>query len=255
MLGIIVEVQLRIDDAKLYSWPHYATSLRLRLSCPTCVLVYTLDDKVARWAATPVSCGPAWTFAPIVGPAMARPELALLSVLAKLASSSLTIKGWSADAFAAAASTGHGQRSARASSARLHTGPCLPGVRFRPSHLLGDEPREWLDVAIHAGAFQRREILVSIVDPDHGPWVSAARQQRVHHEARDATIAIGKGMDVPEEPVAKHRTDRRFGLLLDEVEQRRHRLAQEFPSRRNMPRSAQVHRMVSIAREHGRAEE
>ncbi len=94
VLGIIVEVQLRIDDDKLYSWPHYATSLRVRLSCPTCVLVYALDDKVARWAATPVSCGPGWTFAPIVigpglvpviediEPAMARPELALLSVLA-----------------------------------------------------------------------------------------------------------------------------------------------------------------------------
>ncbi len=94
VLGIIVEVQLRIDDAKVYSWPHYATSLRVRLSCPTCVLVYTLDDRVARWAATPVSCGPGWTFAPVViGPALvpvvedieqarARPELALLSVLA-----------------------------------------------------------------------------------------------------------------------------------------------------------------------------
>ncbi len=94
VLGIIVEVQLRIDEAKLYTWPHYATSLRVRLSCPTCVLVYTLDEKVARWAMTPVSCGPAWSFAPVVigpdlvpvvediGPAKARPELALLSVLA-----------------------------------------------------------------------------------------------------------------------------------------------------------------------------
>src|SRR5687767_1734086 len=34
VLGIVVEVQLRIDGQKRYSWPHYAASLRVRLSCP-----------------------------------------------------------------------------------------------------------------------------------------------------------------------------------------------------------------------------
>src|SRR5688500_15941959 len=51
VLGIVVEVQLRIDGQKRYSWPQYAANLRARLSCPTCVLVYAPDAVVAGWAA------------------------------------------------------------------------------------------------------------------------------------------------------------------------------------------------------------
>ncbi len=58
------------------------------------MLVYTPDPDVARWAAAAMTCGPGWTFAPIVvGPDMvpvvdeaeaanARPELAVLSAMA-----------------------------------------------------------------------------------------------------------------------------------------------------------------------------
>ena len=94
VLGIVVEVQLRIDAQKRYSWPHYAASLRVRLSCPTCVLVYTPDLEVAAWAARVVTGGPGWSLQPLVlGPdlvpviaareeAAARPELAVLSAMA-----------------------------------------------------------------------------------------------------------------------------------------------------------------------------
>jgi hypothetical protein len=94
VLGIVVEVQLRIDGHKHYSWPHYAASLRARLSCPTCILVYAPDGGVARWAATVVPGGPGWSLQPLVlGPdlvpvvadarlAEARPELAVLSAMA-----------------------------------------------------------------------------------------------------------------------------------------------------------------------------
>ena len=94
VLGIVLEVQLRIDAQKRYSWPHYAASLRVRLACPTCVLVYAPDPDVAAWAAAVVLGGPGWSLQPFVlGPdhvpviadrreAAARPELAVLSAMA-----------------------------------------------------------------------------------------------------------------------------------------------------------------------------
>jgi hypothetical protein len=94
VLGIVVEVQLRIDGKKRYSWPLYAASLRVRLGCPTCVLIYAPDAEVAAWAAATVPGGPGWSLQPLVlGPqlmpivaepdqAAARPELAVLSVMA-----------------------------------------------------------------------------------------------------------------------------------------------------------------------------
>jgi hypothetical protein len=94
VLGIIVEVQLGIDQDKRYSWPVYAATLRARLRCPTTVLVVTPDRAVAAWACRRLELGPGSFFAPaVVGPdavqrissvAAARrcPEMAVLSVLA-----------------------------------------------------------------------------------------------------------------------------------------------------------------------------
>jgi hypothetical protein len=50
VLGIVLEVQLQRDDDKAYSWPTYAVTLRARVRCPTCVLVVTPEEAVARWA-------------------------------------------------------------------------------------------------------------------------------------------------------------------------------------------------------------
>ena len=41
VLGIVVEVQLGQDPRKRFTWPVYATGLRARLQCDTCVLVVT----------------------------------------------------------------------------------------------------------------------------------------------------------------------------------------------------------------------
>jgi hypothetical protein len=94
VLGIIVEAQLQRDDDKLFSWPAYAATLRARSRCPTCVLVVTPEDAVARWAGALEGGGPGWLFKPlVVGPgvvpvvtepavASAMPELAVLSALA-----------------------------------------------------------------------------------------------------------------------------------------------------------------------------
>jgi hypothetical protein len=92
--GIIVEVQLSIDDRKQYVWPAYVANLRARMRCPVSLLVVTADDSVARWAARDVDMGGLHPFAPYVlgpsripavedeGQARANPELAVLSAMA-----------------------------------------------------------------------------------------------------------------------------------------------------------------------------
>jgi hypothetical protein len=95
VMSIVLEVQLRTDEDKRFSWPCYQVIERSRLRCPCCLLVITPDESVAQWAATPIDTGqPGTAFAPVVlGPdavpiitavdqARQRPELALLSVLA-----------------------------------------------------------------------------------------------------------------------------------------------------------------------------
>jgi hypothetical protein len=70
IMGIVIEVQLRRDDAKHFVWPAYVANLRARIKCPVCLLVITTDEQVARWAATPIELGMNWRFAPyVLGPA------------------------------------------------------------------------------------------------------------------------------------------------------------------------------------------
>lgn len=91
----IVEVQLGIDEDKHYSWPCYLAGLRTRLRCPVTLVVVTLDDAVARWAATPIALDDngsqlvplvVWPHdVPIIDDAekaRATPDLAALSLLA-----------------------------------------------------------------------------------------------------------------------------------------------------------------------------
>jgi len=92
--AVVVEVQLARDEDKPFVWPLYQAALRARLRVPVCVLVVTLDEGVARWAARSVATGqPGVGFAPVVfGPgavpwltpleAALRPEAAVLAVLA-----------------------------------------------------------------------------------------------------------------------------------------------------------------------------
>jgi len=69
VFGIVVEVQLSVDERKRFTWPAYVANLRARLECPVCLLVVTADDAVARWAAQPVEMGGQYPFAPyVLGP-------------------------------------------------------------------------------------------------------------------------------------------------------------------------------------------
>lgn len=94
VLGIVLEMQLRKDDHKRYSWPVYAVSLRARIRCPVYLFVITAEERVARWASEAISLGGDSWFIPRVLPlsgipeitdeeqAREDPELAVLSALA-----------------------------------------------------------------------------------------------------------------------------------------------------------------------------
>lgn len=97
VLAVVVEVQLRRDPDKLWSWPVYVAALRARWKCPTILLVLCPDRRTARWAAEPIDFGyghPAARLTPLVldpsavpvitdlDTATELPELAVLSALA-----------------------------------------------------------------------------------------------------------------------------------------------------------------------------
>ena len=93
-LVLIIEVQLKIDEGKTFSWPGYVTGARTRRRCEAVVMVITPRPAVARWARRPVHLGGGNWFTPtVIGPesiplitsdalAAGNPELALLSVIA-----------------------------------------------------------------------------------------------------------------------------------------------------------------------------
>jgi len=94
--AIVVEVQLRRDKDKHWTWPVYLATLRARLRCPTVLLVVCADPRTADWCTTPIDMGhPGWTLQPVVlgpegiplvtdaGEASLDLELAVLSVMAR----------------------------------------------------------------------------------------------------------------------------------------------------------------------------
>lgn len=94
VLAVVVEVQLRRDGGKRWTWPVYLATLRARLRCPTVLLVICPDTATAAWCGAPIDLGhPGWTLTPLVlGPdrvpvvtdaeqARDAPELAVLSAL------------------------------------------------------------------------------------------------------------------------------------------------------------------------------
>lgn len=90
---IAVEVQLRRDDRKRFSWPVYGTVARARHGCDACLLVVSPEESVARWARQAIPLGGGSTFmVSVIGPddlprptaeqAREQPHLAMLSTLA-----------------------------------------------------------------------------------------------------------------------------------------------------------------------------
>lgn len=93
VLAIVVEIQLRIDERKRFTWPVYVTSVRARHECPVELLVVTVRPRVATWASRPIEIMAGQTLTPrVLGPgyfpevggaeARRAPELAVLSAIA-----------------------------------------------------------------------------------------------------------------------------------------------------------------------------
>jgi uncharacterized ferritin-like protein (DUF455 family) len=94
VMGIVVEVQRRIDLRKRFTWPLYVAELRARIERDVILLVVTDDEQVACWAGDPIVTGPGSVQrVEVLGPqavpwvrtmeeAVRLPELAVLSVLA-----------------------------------------------------------------------------------------------------------------------------------------------------------------------------
>ena len=94
VLGIVIEVQLSYDVDKPFVWPAYVANLRARFELPVVLLVVTVDETTARWAARPIELGGGNRFTPVVlrpsgvpeitdeTAARADPELAVLSAMA-----------------------------------------------------------------------------------------------------------------------------------------------------------------------------
>jgi len=93
-LAVVVEVQLRFDGDKHYSWPAYLTQVRAAQRCPAVLLVICPDDRTARRCRAPISIGhPGFELIPLVidaattpgfsepGAAAVAPELVVLAVL------------------------------------------------------------------------------------------------------------------------------------------------------------------------------
>jgi len=91
--AIVVEVQLKRDADKPWSWAAYVANAHARLRCPVCLLVVAPRASVAKWAGRRIEMGPGCSLQPVVlGPgeippvtdpelAQSSPELALLSVM------------------------------------------------------------------------------------------------------------------------------------------------------------------------------
>ena len=93
-MTVIIEAQLQPDPTKPFSWPVYVAVAQSQRRGKVALLVLTLDESTARWAARPLSVGITGTLRPVViGPkslpvvteltqAQENPEIAVLSALA-----------------------------------------------------------------------------------------------------------------------------------------------------------------------------
>ncbi|MGN9836785.1 hypothetical protein ACTMTI_01550 [Nonomuraea sp. H19] len=65
--AVVLEVQRKYDEDKLWAWPVYLSTLRKRQKCPVLLLVFCEDAKTAQRCAEPIDMGhPGWVLCPIV---------------------------------------------------------------------------------------------------------------------------------------------------------------------------------------------
>jgi hypothetical protein len=67
--ALIVEVQLRVDEEKRFTWPYYVATLRARERIPVELLVITDAKRVEDWASSPIPVSHSnWWTPLVIGP-------------------------------------------------------------------------------------------------------------------------------------------------------------------------------------------
>ncbi|AFU01864.1 hypothetical protein AW168_17015 [Nocardia brasiliensis] len=94
VLGIVIEVQLRHDRDKHWSWPVYLTTLRARLRCTVLLVVLCPNERASNRCRMPITVSPGFVLVPLVlspanvpvvtdvHTAETNPDLAILSAIA-----------------------------------------------------------------------------------------------------------------------------------------------------------------------------
>lgn len=95
-----------------------------------------------------------------------------------------------------------------------------PDTALRLGRFTDTEPESWLNL---------QQAVDDVWDALH------SGEQDVHQKSRQPSVPIGKRVDVAEHPGSRHGPNGGLILLLDEVEQRRHRVTDDLPVRRHMP--------------------
>ena len=138
---------------------------------------------------------------------------------------------------------GHSEHASRYDSARQ---PGQGSPLQALAHKLGEEVREWTDVVADARVFESHHVCVPALDRNDRPRVAARCQHDVHKKPSHAPVTVRPGVNVDEHEVPEHDTNGRFGLVAQEVEERRHRVANRFRVQRNVHRAPDVHGSVAV---------
>ena len=74
-LAVVVEIQLRYDDRKRFSWPSYLTQVRAAHRCPAVLLVICLNTATATRCRLPIVTGhPGFDLVPLVIDSLTIPD-------------------------------------------------------------------------------------------------------------------------------------------------------------------------------------
>jgi hypothetical protein len=205
VLGVIAEIQLGYDEDKPYAWPAYIANLRARHRCPVCLLVITIEDAVARWAARSIELGPGTCCTPLVvgpsnTPAVTEPgdarenvELAVLSAIEHGRSANIPLAARIASAAILASADIDAERSRLYHdliliSLSAHTAEALEATMNSLGYeYQSDFARRYVAQGKAEGRLEgRMEIVIRLLDSRFGPLPEASHARI--RGARDAQL-------------------------------------------------------------------
>lgn len=210
-LRMVVEVQLRADARKRYSWPVYVAAARAAGRRPTTLLVVTTCRSTARWAGQVIPLGhPGFTLTPVVigpdeVPVLTEPDAPELAVLSAVA---------------------HGQGP----SGRAIAEAAVNAIRAQ-SRLDKDQTRLYLDGILSSLSPEDLAVLEDIMRRNRQPMSEWGRRIKAQEEAalaaaRSRGLAEGReegleeGLHAEALNMTRELLTRRFGALPSQAQAR-----------------------------------